>query len=157
MLATNLFLFSILLSCVGAIISLFFLKKPNTSKIIGCVFGAFSALAGCGSGLVAMICPSEYVRVPTPFSFADFSLLLNPLAGLLMLVISLLALAAWIYGVNYFDEYKKNGLGTVGFFMNLFIASMGFVICSDNAFWFLVFFELMSLTSYFLVVIEQVA
>ena len=155
MLATNLFLFSILLSCVGAIISLFFLKKPNTSKIIGCVFGAFSALAGCGSGLVAMICPSGYVRVPTPFSFADFSLLLNPLAGLLMLVISLLALAAWIYGVNYFDEYKKNGLGTVGFFMNLFIASMGFVICSDNAFWFLVFFELMSLTSYFLVVIEQ--
>lgn len=63
MLATNLFLSSILLSCVGAIISLFFLKKPNTSKIIGCVFGAFSALAGCGSGLVAMICPSEYVRV----------------------------------------------------------------------------------------------
>ena len=39
--------------------------------------------------------------------------------------------------------------------MNLFIASMYLVVLSDNAFWFLVFFELMSLTSYVLVIIDQ--
>ena len=47
------------------------------------------------------------------------------------------------------------GLGAIGFFMNLFVASMNMVLTVDNAFWFLVFFELMSLTSYFLVIVEQ--
>ncbi len=155
MTSTGLFLFSIALSCAGALLSLAFLRSENTSKVVGCFFGVLSALAGVGSGLFALTGKAELTLVATPFSFADFSLMLNPLSGLLMLVISLLALAAWIYGLNYFDEYKGHGLGTAGFFMNLFVASMGFVICVDNAFWFLVFFELMSLTSYFLVVIEQ--
>ena len=43
----------------------------------------------------------------------------------------------------------------MGFFMNLFIASMMLVVTSDNAFWFLVFFEMMSLASYFLVIFDQ--
>ncbi|AJC11530.1 hydrogenase 4 subunit B [Berryella intestinalis] len=155
MTSTGLFLFSIALSCAGALLSLAFFRSEGTSKVLGCFFGILSALAGAGSGLSALTGSAELTSVATPFSFADFSLMLNPLSGLLMLVISLLALAAWIYGLNYFDEYKGHGLGTAGFFMNLFVASMGFVICVDNAFWFLVFFELMSLTSYFLVVIEQ--
>ncbi|NPD32002.1 hydrogenase 4 subunit B [Eggerthellaceae bacterium zg-997] len=155
MTSTGLFLASVALSCLGALISIAFIRSQETSKVIGCLFGAASALAGIGSGILALTGPAEYTVVPTPFSFADFTILMNPLAGLLVLVISLLALAAWVYGLNYFDEYKGHGLGTVGFFMNLFVASMGFVICVDNAFWFLVFFELMSLTSYFLVIIEQ--
>ena len=43
----------------------------------------------------------------------------------------------------------------MGFFMNLFIASMVALVTSDNAFYFLVFFEMMSLASYFLVLTEQ--
>ena len=53
------------------------------------------------------------------------------------------------------DEYYEAGIGVIGFFMNLFIASMNLVILADNAFWFLVFFELMSLTSYVLVIIDR--
>lgn len=45
--------------------------------------------------------------------------------------------------------------GRAGFFFNTFVASMMLVITADNVFWFLVAFELMSLTSYFLVVIEE--
>ena len=62
---------------------------------------------------------------------------------------------AWLYGLSYFDEYYEAGIGVIGFFMNLFIASMNLVILADNAFWFLVFFELMSLTSYVLVIIDR--
>lgn len=155
MTSAGLFLVSVAISCVGAVASVAFFHAEKTSKTIGCLFGAVSALVGLGSGLMALLGEAELVSAHTPFAFADFSLLMNPLSGLLLIVISLLALAAWIYGLGYFDEYEGKGLGTVGFFMNLFVASMGFVICVDNAFWFLVFFELMSLTSYFLVVIEQ--
>ncbi|MFQ7392039.1 MAG: hypothetical protein ACLRM9_01015 [Collinsella aerofaciens] len=65
----------------------------------------------------------------------------------------MLAFAGSIYGLNYFDEYPAKG--RAGFFFNTFVASMMLVITADNVFWFLVAFELMSLTSYFLVVIEE--
>lgn len=153
--ATGLFLTSSLVSCVAAVLSLLVSKNEQASKLIGCFGGVVSALLGIGAGGAAIVGAAEYSVVATPFYFADFSLLLNPLAGLLLLVISLLALAAWVFGIDYFNDYRGHGLGSMGFFMNLFIASMGFVICVDNAFWFLVFFELMSLTSYFLVIAEQ--
>lgn len=66
----------------------------------------------------------------------------------------MLAFAGSIYGLNYFDEYPGKK-GRAGFFFNTFVASMMLVITADNVFWFLVAFELMSLTSYFLVVIEE--
>ena len=153
--AVNLFLISLALSCVGGVVSIVLKRVENASKTVGCVFGALAALFGFGSALAAVFGPAELVSVATPFSFASFTLLFNPLAGLLVGVISLLAFAAWIYGLTYLDEYRGKGIGVMGFFMNFFVASMNLVICSDNAFWFLVFFELMSLTSYFLVIIEQ--
>ncbi len=153
--ASTLFLISIAVSCVGGVVSILLKRAEVASKNVGCVFGALAALFGLAAGLAAIFGSPEVVSATTPFSFASFTLLFNPLAGLLVTVISLLALVAWIYGLTYFDEYRGKGMGTAGFFMNLFVASMMLVICSDNAFWFLVFFELMSLTSYFLVIIEQ--
>lgn len=153
--AVNLLVISLALSCVGGVAALVLKRAENVSKTVACVLGALAALSGFGSALAAVFGPAELVSVATPFSFAPFTLLLNPLAGLLVGVISLLALAAWVYGLAYMDEYRGKGIGVMGFFMSLFIASMNLVICSDNAFWFLVFFELMSLTSYFLVIIEQ--
>ena len=44
---------------------------------------------------------------------------------------------------------------TFGFFMNLFIASMVALLVMDNAFWFIVLFEMMSLSSWFLVIARQ--
>ncbi|MBN4842168.1 hypothetical protein H4F85_29015, partial [Citrobacter braakii] len=41
------------------------------------------------------------------------------------------------------------------FFMNLFIASMVALLVMDNAFWFIVLFEMMSLSSWFLVIARQ--
>lgn len=152
----TLFTGSLALSALGALSGIAARKSENTANVLSSLFGALAALLSLGAGVMAILGgPADPVAFATPFSFAHFSLLLNPLAGLLISVISVLALAAWIFGLSYMDEYKGRGLGFMGFCMNLFIASMLLVIASDNAFWFLVFFELMSLTSYGLVVIEQ--
>lgn len=143
------------LSCVGALVAILTGKSEMLSKGLGCAFGAVAACLAIGAGLQGIFFQSVLVSFTTPFAFANFSVLLNPLSGLLLVVINLLALLAWIYGFSYFDEYKGKGLGSIGFFMNLFVVSMNFVLTVDNAFWFLVFFELMSLTSYFLVIVEQ--
>ena len=154
--ASGLFLILIAVSFVGGIASLLLKRQEQASKSVGCVAGAVASLFGIASGLAAVFGAPELVSFATPFSFADFTILLNPLSGLMIVVISLLAFVAHVYGLTYFDEYKDgHGLGIAGFFMNMFVASMLCVIAADNAFWFLVFFELMSLTSYFLVIIEQ--
>lgn len=151
----NLFLISAVLSIIGALAAILTGRFENISKNVGCAIGVLAALFALGAGLMAIFEPVTLMSIPTPFSFAPLSLLFNPLSGLLMVVINLLALIAWIYGFSYFDEYKGKGIGVIGMFMSLFVVSMNLVITVDNAFWFLVFFELMSLTSYFLVIIEQ--
>ncbi|EPE8540395.1 hydrogenase 4 subunit D [Escherichia coli] len=52
-------------------------------------------------------------------------------------------------------EYEGKGAAAMGFFMNLFIASMVALLVMDNAFWFIVLFEMMSLSSWFLVIARQ--
>ena len=52
-------------------------------------------------------------------------------------------------------EDEGKGAAAMGFFMNLFIASMVALLVMDNAFWFIVLFEMMSLSSWFLVIARQ--
>lgn len=143
------------ISCVGAVLSVLFLKQQQTSKVIGCLFGAVAAIFAIIAGCQGIFVGAESATFGTAFAFANFSIMVNPLSGLLLVVINLLAFVAWIYGFAYFNEYEGHGLGTMGFFMNFFVVSMNMVLTVDNVFWFLVFFELMSLTSYFLVIVEQ--
>ena len=143
------------LSVVGALLSLLLIRWDGAAKIVSCLLGVLAALASLASGAFAIVSEPVLLTAPTVFWFADFTLLWNPLAGLIVVVISMLSVAAWIYGFSYFEEYRGRGIGQIGFYMHLFIISMLLVVLSDNAFWFLVLFELMSLTSYFLVVFDQ--
>ncbi|MDR1015095.1 MAG: hydrogenase 4 subunit B [Coriobacteriales bacterium] len=153
--APSVFSFSAALSVVGALVALLTGRSEGLSKGLASIFGVLASLAMLGVGAGSLLGSAAAVSIPTPFAFASFSLLFSPLAGLLLVVINLLAVLAWIYGASYLAEYRGKGIGAIGFFMNLFVVSMNFVVTVDNAFWFLVFFELMSLSSYFLVIIEQ--
>ena len=151
----DMLLVSTVVSIVGAIVALCLSKAENTAKVVACLFGIVAACCSIIAGATGIFGAEQFICFATPFNFANFTLLINPLSGLLLVAINILALVAWIYGLAYFDEYKGMGLGAIGFFMNMFVASMNMVLTVDNAFWFLVFFELMSLTSYFLVIVEQ--
>ncbi len=143
------------MSVVGAIAALLLGRSQEASKIIGCLAGLVAAALAVAAGFTGIFESAQFVSYGTPFTFANFSVLINPLSGLMLVVINALAFVAWLYGMSYFDEYEGKGIGAIGFFMNLFIVAMNMVLTVDNAFWFLVFFELMSLTSYFLVIVEQ--
>ena len=151
----ELILLSLGLSCVTGVASFACGKAHAAAKTVACVGGMGAAALSFAGGVGALFQTATYVSWLGPMPFTNFSLLLNPLAGLLIAVIAALAFVAWLYGLSYFDEYYDKGIGVIGLFMNLFIASMNLVILADNAFWFLVFFELMSLTSYVLVIIDQ--
>lgn len=150
----TLFIASLAVSCIGALASVLLIKADNAAKTAGCLIGAVAAVLSFIAGLEAVLGDVSSLNTVFFFPFARLELLLNGLAGLIVALISILAFAGFIYGLSYFDEYPGK-VGRAGFFMNTFVASMMLVITADNVFWFLVAFELMSLTSYFLVVIEE--
>ncbi len=150
----NLFLASIAVSAAGALCALLTSRHPKVSKNVSCLFGAAASVLAVGAGVVGLLGGPGLVTFDTALSLASFSLMLNGLSGLMLVLLGVLALAAWVYNLSYLDEYLDKGVGRIGFFGNVFIAAMCLVVTADNAFWFLVFFELMSLSSYFLVVVD---
>lgn len=152
--AVSLFLASLVVSVVAGAVSILLKQIEKTAKMAGCSLGIAAAALSLIAGLIAMLGNGESFSADFLFPFARFSLLLNPLAGLMITIISILALVAFIYGIAYLDEYEGKQARAC-MFLNWFVASMMLVIAADNAFWFLVAFELMSLTSYFLVIIEE--
>jgi hydrogenase-4 component B len=149
------FSLSLSASAIGALLSIILKRSDGASRIVAALFGIVAALLGVGAGVLVILSPpATVIQLLGPFLLVDLTLQFNALAGLLITVISLLAFASWVYSLSYVKEYKGKA-GTLGFFMNLFIPAMLLVIVVDNAFWFIVFFEVMSLTSYFLVIVDQ--
>lgn len=147
---------SLLIYLLGAVVPLFLKQSEQTvvnasgyASIAAGVVGLLAALPVLFSGSI------ETFSIATPFSFANFVFRLDGLAAFMVLVISLLVIVTSIYSLSYLKEYEGKGARYMGFFMNLFVGSMVALVTVDNALYFLVFFELMSLASYFLVVTEQ--
>ncbi len=148
-------LLSLLISAVGGLVSLFLRSSDRWAIRVAGVSGAVAALVSLYAGLSSLNAPARTLVATGPYPFAHFVLRIDPLAALLIAVISLLSLVVSIYSLAYVREYLGRGVGAMGFFMNFFIASMILVVAADNAFWFLIFFEMMSLTSYFVVIFDQ--
>ncbi|MTI14546.1 hydrogenase 4 subunit B [Sansalvadorimonas verongulae] len=147
---------SILLYIAGALASLALNKAENTAIKLSGILGALGGVAGLFASVPTLLNGTTVVKqIYSPFYFADFMIRLDPLAAFMVMVISVLVVAASIYSISYMEEYKGKGAWAMGFFMNTFIASMVALVVSDNAFYFIVFFEMMSLASYFLVIAEQ--
>ena len=116
------------------------------------VAGALGALA---VGPTLITGDAQLFSTAGPFPFAAFSIRVDPLAALMVFVISLVTIAASLFSLSYLKGYMGRGAATIGFFMNLFIASMVMVVIADNAFYFYLFWEMMTITSYFLVICES--
>jgi formate hydrogenlyase subunit 3/multisubunit Na+/H+ antiporter MnhD subunit len=81
---------------------------------------------------------------------------LDPLSAFFLLPALVLAGLAAIYGSHYMQAFAdRRSLGAPTFFFNLLIASMLLVLIARNGLLFLVAWELMSLSAYFLVTFEH--
>lgn len=80
---------------------------------------------------------------------------IRQLEAFFMLIFSIVWVAILFYSNYYSSFLNKNKLNFYTIFTNVFLLSMLWVIVSAEAFTFLVFWELMSLSSYFLVIHES--
>ncbi len=147
---------SLILYLFASLASLFLLgldrlaiKLSGITSLVGGVIGIISGITQLHAGVTLV------ARFATPFDFADLTLRMDSLSAFMVLVISLLVVVCSLYSLTYMREYEGKGAAAMGFFMNLFIASMVALLVMDNAFWFIVLFEMMSLSSRFLVIAGQ--
>lgn len=127
----------------------------RTLVAAGAVAGA---AAGLGLGMVAISSTVPFsVSVPGLLSVAGgLTLRLDGLGAFFLILIGIGAIPAAIYGTGYSKAYEdgRASLRQLGVMLNLFLLSMSLVSMADNALTFLIAWEGMSLTSYFLVITE---
>lgn len=81
------------------------------------------------------------------------SLRLDALSALFLIIIAVGSLLTSVYSIGYLRNYKgsENNISTYYFFLGFLAASMASVVIVQNAVFFLFVWELMSLSSFFLV------
>src|ERR1051326_7537771 len=142
----------------GAAISLVFKQggKASTASFSPAIAG--SALLIVFSIIVAT--SGAKIEMPNVFHAAipamSINLYIDGMAAFFMLILGLITFAVSIYSIGYSKQYSgKRSLRSLGFLFNLFAISMLLVIASNSVFSFLIFWELMSLASFFLVIYEH--
>ena len=120
----------------------------------GAVFSGFIGL----TGLFLVLNGSRFRELSLSWSlpYASFSLAIDSLSALFLLPIFVLSVFSAIYGVEYLRNfYGKKNIGSAWFFFNLLVSGMILVVIGRNAVLFLVAWEIMSLSSFFLVLFEK--
>ncbi len=97
-----------------------------------------------------------YGNSPIPWPLSSVSFAVDGLSAFFTLMLGLVSLAASIYSFSYLEGIEKEyGLRSFGPNYSLFIALMYLVLTTQDLFWFIVFWELMTLASQFLVSVEH--
>ena len=149
---------SIALFLLGALLPLFFASKSRLSSMLGCGF----ALAGSAFALVAGVSAllgagSESIALASLPGIGSLSISIDPLSGFFVSFIAFVGIAVSIYSFSYIKEYAAKGysLARFGFLYNIFLLSMILVVSAQNALLFLILWEIMAMSSYFLVTYEH--
>ena len=150
-----LFLFSFF--AFGAVASLIAYKDDRSASLFGTVFATLGSFFGFLAGLRALgSAHAVTYSTDTMFPFLTLSLHVDKLAGVFLMIISLVAILSTVYGYGYMRHYfGKYNIGAFYFFYNIFLGSMMLVVLANHALFFLIAWELMSLASYFLVVFDH--
>lgn len=136
----------LLLSRVGRNFSWLGAGAVVVASVLGCIPAVHVLLGG----------PVEQFRFPWPVPFGEFFIELDPLSAWFLLPTLLLSALAAIYGIGYLRPWQdRRFLGPVWFFYLLLVLGMMLVLLARNAVLFLFAWELMAVSSFFLVTFEH--
>lgn len=149
---------SVVAALLSALSSLLLQRYPSLMRswitpLVG-LSGLLALLAG-SSTLLSGVNSTD--TLPLGLPWLPWSLRLDALAGLFLSLIGLVGFVISFYVPSYTREFEhgSDSLPALGGFTGLFLAGMLLVVLSDGAFLFMVSWELMSLSSYFLVTFQH--
>lgn len=134
------------------------LKNNQRLLIMVCFTSAAiaSALAAFGGILAVSYSSAQQVVLPIGLPDLPFHLKMDALSGFFCVVIGLLAAFVSIYSIGYMQGFLGiRSITSLVIFYCLFLAGMFMVVLADDALCFLVSWEIMAASSYFLVLFEN--
>jgi hydrogenase-4 component B len=126
-------------------------------RVVRSVATPLLALAGAATlaaGLIALTRNGvATAELPLGLPWLPWRVRVDALAGLFLVIIGAVTLAVGVYGPGYVRGFERGreSLAALGFFSGLFLVGMILVVIADDAFMFMVAWEVMSVSSYFLV------
>ncbi len=149
--------FSILLFLFTAAITPLFAGRPHALVRVSFSLSAVASLMALAGGFLAVSNGAvDTMTLPIGLPDLPFYLRIDALSGFFVTVISLLGLFVSIYSIGYVKGFiGQRPVSTLVVFYCLFMAGMLMVLISDDAYSFMVSWELMAAASYFLVVFED--
>lgn len=151
-------LISLLLFGLGAMTSLVFFTRRRWSSwfgagclVLGSICGIFPAIRSAVGAA-----PPQSFRLEWAVPYGSLYLQLDPLSAWFLVPIFLISGLAALYGAEYLEAYRDSkSLAPPWFFLNVLTASMVVVVLAHNAVLFLMAWETMALSSFFLVTFES--
>jgi hydrogenase-4 component B len=134
------------------------LVRPHATGFISRILfplGALVALVVAAAAIGALAAPPRTLVVPLGLPDLPFHLRLDALAALFLALLGIATFAVSLFSVGYFRAGEGMAPGLVAFQYHVFVAAMATVIVADDAYLFMVAWEVMALASYFLVITEH--
>ncbi|EAU56061.1 hydrogenase 4 subunit B [Mariprofundus ferrooxydans] len=114
---------------------------------------AISGLSAMIGGIQGLLTEPTSLILPLGLPWLPMHFRVDGLSAFFLLVIGTLLLPVAIYSQGYLKGEKR--LGALAVFLPLFVLGMLGVVIADDAFTFMLFWEMMSVSSYFLVTFEH--
>lgn len=118
---------------------------------LGAVFGAALAIVAASS----LTAPTEQLVLPIGLPDLPAHLRLDALSGVFLILLGATSAGISIFAAGYFRRGEGTAPGLMCLQYHLFLASMGFVLLADDAYAFMLAWETMALSSYFLVTTQH--
>ncbi|MHB1290780.1 MAG: hydrogenase 4 subunit B [Sulfuricella sp.] len=115
---------------------------------LGALILASAAVAGLGGAPNVAVLPLGLPDLP-------FHLRLDSLSAFFLLLLGAASIGISLYSAGYFRDMQGNTLGLLCFEYHVFLAAMALVFLADDAYLFMVAWETMALSSYFLVTTDH--
>ena len=140
---------------VGAVLPLLLISSPRLSLVSGCSLGAIAGLLGLGLGIQGLLSPEPLgISLGYLLPGVNFQISVDRLSGFFLATICLVTSLVSFYSLDYMKIYHRENIAWWCFCYNLFCLSMALVVTVSNTITFLIFWEIMTLSSYFLVTFE---
>jgi len=133
------------------------LLLQNTRVVTQLIFpaGALGALVLAAIALSSLGGTPNVAVLPLGLPDLPFHLRLDALSAFFLFVLGAAAIGISLYSAGYFRAMEGGRLGLLCFEYHVFLASMALVFMADDAYMFMVAWETMALSSYFLVTTDH--
>jgi len=150
----------LMLTVASALLALVADRKPVIMRRLVFPLLGLGGLLAVWVGVSALFSDgSESFLFSAGLPWLHWHLRIDPLAGFFLSLVGIAVFAVSLYAPGYAREYEhgkhKQPLAVLGLFTGLFVTGMYLVVLADDAFSFMVAWEVMSLSSYFLVAYQH--